>query len=102
MTMRGLANMLSTLGGGNGLQVVDMTGLKGTYEFGVEFSLSDLVQSLRDQGVEIPGGGGGSSDPTGNSTIADALGKQGLKLEKTKAMVEQLIVDHVEKTPTEN
>ncbi len=102
MTMRGLANMLSTLGGGNGLQVVDMTGLKGTYEFTVEFSLMDLVQSLRDQGVEIPGGGPPPSDPTGNSTIAEALVRQGLKLEKTKAMVQQLIVDHVEKTATEN
>jgi len=102
MTMRGLANMLSTLGGGNGLQVVDMTGLKGTYEFTVEFSLTDLVQSLRDQGIEIPGGGPPPADPSGNSTIAEALGKQGLKLEKTKAMVQQLIVDHVEKTPTEN
>jgi uncharacterized protein (TIGR03435 family) len=26
----------------------------------------------------------------------------GLKLESRKAMVDQLIVDHVEKTPTEN
>jgi uncharacterized protein (TIGR03435 family) len=101
MTMRGLANMLSTLGGGNGLQVVYLTGLKGAYEFTVEFSLMDLVASLRDQGIEIPGGGA-PPDPTGNSTIAEALGKQGLKFEKTKAMVEQLIVDHVEKTATEN
>ena len=52
--------------------------------------------------VEIPGGGPPPADPSGNSTIAEALGKQGLKLEKTKAMVQQLIVDHVEKTPTEN
>jgi len=99
---------LSSLGGGNGRPVADMTGLKGTYELAVEFSLSDLVSSLRDQGIEIPTGPGGGgpgaapSDPSGDSTVSDALGKLGLKLEKSKAMVEQLVVDHVEKTATEN
>jgi uncharacterized protein (TIGR03435 family) len=110
MTMKGLAMMLTTLGGGNGRQVVDMTGLTGNYELAVEFSLSDLVASLRDQGLDIPGGpgggggGGGSAaaDPGGDRTVADALQKQGLKLEKSKANVEQLVVDRVEKLPTEN
>jgi uncharacterized protein (TIGR03435 family) len=110
MTMQGFANMLTSLGGGNGRQVVDMTGLAGNYDLAVDFSLSDLVASLRDQGIEIPtgpqggGGGGGStaSDPSGDSTVSDALAKFGLKLEKSKAMVEQLVVDHVEKDATEN
>jgi len=107
MTLKGFAVMLSSLGGGNGRPVADMTGLKGTYQLAVEFSLSDLVSSLRDQGIEIPtrpGGGPDSapSDPSGDSTVSDALGKLGLKLEKSKAMVEQLVVDHVEKTATEN
>jgi len=83
ITMKGLANMLTTLGGGNGRPVVDMTGLTGRYELAVEFSLSDLVTSLKDQGLDIPtgprggDGGGGASDPSGDSTVADALGKQG-------------------------
>jgi len=109
MTLKGFANMLTSLGGGNGRQVVDMTGLTGNYELAVDFSLSDLISSLRDQGIEIPvaprgGGGGGSaaSDPSGDSTVSDALGKLGLKLENTKAMVEQLVVDHVEKIATDN
>jgi uncharacterized protein (TIGR03435 family) len=110
MVMKGFAMMLTTLGGGSGRQVVDMTGLTGNYELAVEFSLSDLVTSLRDQGLDIPGrpggdgGGGGSAaaDPGGDRTVADALQKLGLKLEKSKANVEQLVVDHVEKLPTEN
>jgi uncharacterized protein (TIGR03435 family) len=110
MTLKGLANMLTSLGGGAGRQVVDMTGLTGNYEVAVDFALSDLVSSLRDQGIDIPtgprgpGGGGdsGASDPGGNATVADALAKLGLKLEKSKAMVEQLVVDHVEKAATEN
>ena len=109
MTLRGFAVMLTSLGGGNGRQVVDMTGLKGNYQLAVEFSLSDLVSSLRDQGIEIPTrpgdtgpGPAAASDPTGDSTVSDALGKLGLKLEKTKANVEQLVIDHVEKAATEN
>lgn len=106
MSLKGLAMMLTTLGGGAGRQVVDMTGLNGHYELAVDFSLSDLVSSLREQGIDIPtrpqGGGDGAADPGGNLTVADALAKQGLKLEKSKAMVEQLVVDHVEKAATEN
>ena len=108
MTMAGFASMLTTLGGGNGRQVVDQTALTGNYDLGVDFSLSDLVSSLHEQGIEIPvgpgGGGGGSaaSDPNGDTTVSEALAKIGLKLEKSKAMVEQLVVDHVEKAATEN
>jgi uncharacterized protein (TIGR03435 family) len=32
----------------------------------------------------------------------DAVQSMGLKLESRKAMVDQLVVDHLEKTPTEN
>jgi len=105
MTLRGFATMLTTLGGGNGRQVVDVTGLTGRYELAVDFSLSDLVSSLRDTGIEISTGGGAGpapSDPTGDSTVSDALRKLGLKLEKTNANIQQLIVDHVEKTATDN
>jgi len=109
MTMAGFASMLTTLGGGNGRQVVDQTGLTGNYDLAVDFSLSDLVSSLHDQGIEIPvgpggGGGGGAAavDPSGDSTVSDALARIGLKLEKSRAMVEQLVVDHVEKAATEN
>lgn len=108
MTMAGFASMLTTLGGGNGRQVVDQTGLTGNYDLGVDFSLSDLVSSLHEQGIEIPvgpgagGGGSAASDPNGDTTVSEALAKIGLKLEKSKAMIEQLVVDHVEKAATEN
>jgi len=106
MTLKGLAMMLTTLGGGNGRQVVDMTGLTSHYELAVEFSLSDLVNSLRDQGLDIPGRPDGpassASDPGGDTTVTDALSKLGLKLEKSHAMIEQLVVDRAEKDPTEN
>jgi uncharacterized protein (TIGR03435 family) len=34
--------------------------------------------------------------------VTDAVQALGLKLESRKATVEQLVVDHAEKTPTEN
>ena len=115
VTMAGFADTLSTiLARMGGEQVVDMTGLKGRYEVSVEISFADLMAIARSQGMmPLPpaaGGGAGSngsptsgiSDPEGGATIFRSLDQMGLKLEERKAPVEQLVVDHVEKMPTEN
>jgi uncharacterized protein (TIGR03435 family) len=115
-TMGGFADMLTQmftlLGGAGGRQVMDMTGIKGNYDGSLELSLMDMLAMARAQGMDIPGAAGGpggpgngpavASDPGGGSSLADAVQSMGLKLESRKAMVDQLIVDHVEKTPTEN
>jgi uncharacterized protein (TIGR03435 family) len=114
-TMAALADtltaMMSQMGGGTGRQVVDMTELKGNYEVSLEFSMADMMAAARAQGMDMPGGGGGSapagaamaSDPGGGgSTVAASVDKLGLKLESRKAPVEQVVVDSMEKTPTEN
>jgi uncharacterized protein (TIGR03435 family) len=118
ITMSGFADMLtqfSKMGGGSGRQVVDMTELKGHYQIAIDFALADLMQMARSAGMDIPAGAGApapapagpaeaASDPGGGtaSSITTAVQALGLKLESRKAMVEQLIIDHVEKTPTEN
>ena len=120
MTMSGFAEMLtqfSQMGGGGGRQVVDMTNLKGNYEVAIDFALADLLQMARANGIDIPAGAGrgpgtpgaaapsdAASDPGGGTTssITAAVSALGLKLESRKAMIDQLLVDHVEKTPTEN
>jgi len=108
MTLKGFAGMMTSLGGGEGRQVVDMTGLAGNYQVAVDFSLMDLMSSLHDQGIEVPtrpGGGAPSStasDPEGYATVSQALAKLGLRLEKSRAQVQRLVIDHVEKMPTEN
>jgi len=119
VTMPGLAEQLTgmfQMGGGGGKQVVDQTGLKGSYEVTMEFAMADLMAMARSQGMGPmgPGGGGGgsgtnaspaseASDPGGmGSTVYASVKKLGLKLEPRKAKVEQLVIDHVEKTPTEN
>jgi len=108
ISMKGFAVMMNTLGAGEGRQIVDMTGLAGMYQAAVDFSMIDLMSSLHDQGINLPTkprSGGGSSDatdPEGGATVAAALEKLGLKLEKSRAKVNRLVIDRVEKLPTEN
>jgi uncharacterized protein (TIGR03435 family) len=117
-TMAGFADMITQLfaqiGGTGGRQVVDMTEIKGNYDASIELSLAELISMARAAGADIPGGAPGgaggrggnvpvASDPGGGgASLADAVQSMGLKLEPRKAMVDQLIVDHIEKTPTEN
>lgn len=117
ITMAGFADMLTQMmqiGGASTRQVVDMTGLKGNYQAAVELSMADLIASARAAGVDVPGPGGpGSgaadaaaaatpSDPSGGATVYESVQRLGLKLESRKAPIEQLIVDHAEKAPTDN
>lgn len=108
ITMKGFVMMMTTLGAGQGRQIVDMTGLTGNYQAAVDFSLMDLMSSLHDQGIDIPArppsgsSGTAATDPEGGATVSAALEKLGLRLEKSRAKVDRLVVDHVEKSPTEN
>jgi uncharacterized protein (TIGR03435 family) len=113
VTMAGFADTLSSLltqfSGGTAGLVVDETGLKGLYEVAVDLSLDDMMAMARSQGfgaAPAPGPGtagpAAASDPGGGTSIYQSVEKLGLKLEERKAPVEQLVIDHVEKTPTEN
>jgi uncharacterized protein (TIGR03435 family) len=66
-----------------GYQVVDKTGLKGTYDFDVRFA----PENSKESGPDI------------FAAIQEQLG---LKLEPGKAPVETLIVDHAERIPSDN
>lgn len=85
-TMQQLAKLLSVPGEGYpDLPVVDRTGIAGAWDFVLERSC-------------LPGGRGGA----GCDTYAVALEKIGLKLEKTTAPVERVVIDQIDKIPTEN
>ena len=117
-TMEGFAEMLTNvlqMGGGDTRQVVDMTGLKGNYQVSLDISLAEAMSAARAQGMLPPGAsqaGGGqgtanspateASDPGGGATVFSSVKRLGLKLEPRKASVEQLVIDHIEKTPAEN
>jgi uncharacterized protein (TIGR03435 family) len=91
--------------------VVDMTELKGNYQVALDFAMDDLRNMARTAGVMIPAPGAGgeaggapanaASDPSGSSIFA-SMQQLGLKLEPRKAPIDLIVVDHLEKTPTEN
>jgi uncharacterized protein (TIGR03435 family) len=67
--------------------ITDATGLKGKYDFTLQWVTDGASLSSGDPG------------PTIFQALQDQLG---LKLESKKGMVDILVVDHLEKTPTEN
>lgn len=110
VTMDGLAEMLTKVM--QGRQVVDQTGIKGNYQVAIDLSLTELMAMAREQaktmGISLPPGAGGASGgalpdaPGGGTSIYKSIEKLGLKLEERKLPVQQLVVDHIEKAPTEN
>jgi uncharacterized protein (TIGR03435 family) len=76
--------------------VVDMTGMKGQYEFRLTFAAeTDQVRHT------LPGDGAATPvEPA--ASVFDAVKQYGLRLEARKAPIEMLIVTRLAKTPTEN
>ena len=77
--------------------VVDKTGLTGSYEAVFELS---LPQPQPPGGAEA-GGAATASAPQLNPSLK-AVEQMGLKLEPQKDLVEMIVIDHIEKTPTAN
>ena len=108
MNMAALADTLSRF---FDRPVVDLTELKGSYQVALDLSMEDLRNAARAFGVMAPGMGGGrdggratpdaASDPGGLSIFA-AVQQLGLKLEPRKTPLDLVVIDHLEKTPTEN
>jgi len=90
--------------------VVDMTELKGNYQVTLDLSMDDLKNAAKAAGVGAmmgPAGEGSkapadsASDPAGSS-IFMSMQRMGLKLEARKAPLPIIVIDHLEKSPTEN
>jgi len=84
-----LANLAEMLAHFSERPVVDMTGIQGLYDFDFRFA-PDNEHAPSDAPAERAG------------SIDDSLQRYGLKLEPRKAPMEILIVDRIEKAPTEN
>jgi uncharacterized protein (TIGR03435 family) len=82
-----LAPLSQELGG----LVMDTTGLTGTYDFRIEYT-----PFLR----QMPAGS--TEAELGTPGLVSALRQIGLAVTETKAPQDVLVIDHVEKTPTEN
>jgi uncharacterized protein (TIGR03435 family) len=102
-TMAQLATMLST----GTRPVVDKTGLTAKYDFTVEYTpdLGGARGAIRPDGLAGPGDAGAPADSASEpgSSLAVAVEKQlGLKLVGAKDKIDVIVIDHAEKTPTEN
>ena len=89
--------------------VVDMTALKGNYHVVLDLSMDDLKNAAKAAGMgammSAAGEGGKASaeasEPSGSS-ISMSLQKMGLRLEARKSPLAVIVIDHLEKSPTEN
>lgn len=86
--------------------VIDMTELKGNYDFEIDVSGEEVRNGARAHGVIVPNPAGAApvesvADPSGVS-LAASLQKLGLRIESRKAPAEVIVVDKVEKVPTAN
>jgi uncharacterized protein (TIGR03435 family) len=114
-TMQDLANRLTTQ---LNRPVTDATALKAKYDFTLTFASEGMNMGMPMPigMVQVPppsppppppGGGGGPAAnlPEGETPpdlFAAIQAQLGLKLEAKKGPVELIVIDHVEKTPTEN
>jgi uncharacterized protein (TIGR03435 family) len=83
-----------------GMPVVDRTGLTGFYHLTLDVSLTDMratTPALADTNPSQTN----AQDPVGGS-IFESLQKAGLRLERSKAPIDKVVIDHIEKIPTEN
>jgi uncharacterized protein (TIGR03435 family) len=100
MTIDGLAKILMPQ---FDRPVVNMTGLKGRYEFMIDVPANSYA--TRSRAVVSPRGDSLSAplqEDLSNSSIRASLAKLGLELDKRTAPVSVVVVDHVEKMPTDN
>jgi uncharacterized protein (TIGR03435 family) len=125
LTMSGLADTLTPF---LDRPVIDGTSVKGSYKASLKLPMEIMFAMMQNQirnanlpppggGFGGPGGGpggpggpggcdpgqalGGNSD-TSNAALFQAIQKLGLKLQTKKAPFDAIIVDHVEKTPSDN
>jgi len=83
-----------------GRTVIDKTGLKGEYDFKLQWTPDPrpMDSMAPPPGAQPPGAAEASVSDTTGPTLVTAIQEQlGLKLESTKGPVEVIVIDHVEK-----
>jgi uncharacterized protein (TIGR03435 family) len=93
--------------------VVDLTELKGKYQVALDLTVADAMRMAAKAGVNVPMAmarpAPGASDlpadaasDSSGSSLFTSVQQLGLKLDARKLPYEFIVIDHVEKTPTEN
>jgi uncharacterized protein (TIGR03435 family) len=106
VTMAQFADLLSAVGGRADIKnrVVDKTGLKDSYDFSLSYTTGGrlLLQEAAAQKAAAQDGEA-TAGPVEGLGIEDAVRKElGVRLEKQPLPLPFLILDHVDKTPTDN
>ena len=100
ITMQEFATQLFGAGLAGLKPVIDATGLKGKYDLSL-----DWTPEIGNPTATTPNGESGiqaSSEPSGPNIFSALQQQLGLKLQPRKVTVEILVIDHIEKSPTEN
>jgi len=84
--------------------IVDLTGLTGSYDFVLTWSDRNRFRpaNLPADPTQQPAAAAGSTDPTGAITFFEGVEKLGLKLTLQKHPMPVVVVDNLNRTPTEN
>jgi uncharacterized protein (TIGR03435 family) len=111
ITMPALADLLAPM-----LErpVVDMTERSGTYQVALDIPLQELMavaqRTAATMGIAVPplppgalgGAPGAAAEPGGGASIFQSVQQSGLRLEPRNAPVDVIVVDSVNRTPTED
>lgn len=92
-----LATLLSNMPA-VGRPVVDRTGLAGKYTFTANLTEAPPGATIGDVKKSLAA----DSDPVTSPILSNVQEQLGLKVEAIKAPMEMIVIDHVEKTPTED
>jgi uncharacterized protein (TIGR03435 family) len=87
-------------------QIVDITGLTGSYTFAVDITAEEymamMLRSAVIRGQNLMPEAQKLLDASSSSALSDELQQVGLKLEPRKAPLDILVIDSALKTPTAN
>ena len=103
-----LAGLTDTLANQLGRPVIDATGLTAKYDFSLDFAAEGttghmgMLPPLPPSDSGPSGGASAGSDTSGPSLVTAIQEQLGLKLESRKGPVDYLVIDRIEKVPTEN
>jgi uncharacterized protein (TIGR03435 family) len=86
--------------------VVDSTGLNGQYDFSLPLTSEDrtalLIRSAINAGVTLPPQALRALDFGSNASLTGSMEKLGLTFQSSKAPLDVIVIDSVQKTATEN
>jgi uncharacterized protein (TIGR03435 family) len=86
--------------------VIDMTGLKGNYDFTLKFAPDDfrsmMIRAAVAARVVLPPEALKLLETSSGDSLPNAMETLGLKLEPRKSPIEVLVIDHIDKTPSDN